>query len=180
MGTTTTKATTTNPYNHDHAYDQNRAWDEGWVAGYDDNEETWVAQILPIVGELEEHIRYDWENNDCLQVGKIKMIFDVFIQYAPEYDWLEGLVKDAVQAYKDHGWDDLSYGDLQDLQIMAKAFGVPMTKKWRVTVTWSDTFEVEAVDEGEACIAAEDKIREDSNWYDVLANADFEAEEDTN
>jgi hypothetical protein len=36
--------------------------------------ETWVAQILPIVGELEEHIRYDWENNDCLQVGKIKMI----------------------------------------------------------------------------------------------------------
>jgi hypothetical protein len=108
------------------------------------------------------------------------MIFDVFIQYAPEYDWLSELVKDAVQAYKDRRWDDLSYGDLQDLQIMAKAFGVPLTKKWRVTVTWSDTFDVEAVDEHEACVAAEDKIREDSNWYDVLANADFEAEEDTN
>jgi hypothetical protein len=180
MGTTTTKATTTNPYNHDHAYDQNRAWDEGWVAGYDDNEETWVAQILPIVGELEEHIRYDWENNDCLQVKKIKMIFDVFIQYAPEYDWLSELVKDAVQAYKDHQWDDLSYGDLEDLRHMAKAFGVPLTKKWRVTVTWNETFDVEAVDEAQACELAEDQIREGSNFYDILAQSDFEAEEDFN
>jgi len=180
MGTTTTKATTTNPYNHDHAYDQNRAWDEGWTAGYDDNEETWVAQILPIVGELEEHIRYDWENNDCLQVGKIKMIFDVFIQYAPEHDWLSQLVKDAVRAYKDHGWDDLSYGDLRDLRTMAKAFGVSLTKKWRVNVTWRDTIEVEAFDEDEACQLASDRFVNEFSVYDIFHEAEFEAEEDTN
>ena len=170
----------TNPYRYDDAYSQNRAWDEGWCAGYDDNEETWIKQILPIVGELEEHIRYDWENNDCLQVGKIKMIFDVFIQYAPEHDWLENLVKDAVEAHKDEHRDDLSSGELEDLQIMAKAFGLTIKKKWRVNVTWSDTIEVEADNETEACGLAEDKIRDDFNLYDILADTEFEAEEDTN
>lgn len=173
-------ATTQNPYSYDNAYSQNRAWDEGWCAGYDDNEETWVKQVLPIVGELEEHIRYDWDNNDCIQVGKIKMIFDVFIQYAPEHDWLENLVKDAVEAHKDGHRDDLSSGELEDLQIMAKAFGVPMTKKWRVTATWTDTFDIEADTEREACELAEDKVREDANFYDIIAQSEFEAEEDTN
>ena len=168
----------TNPY--DNVSPEGRAWDKGWCAGYDDNEETWIAQILPIVGELEEHIRYDWEHNDCLQVKKIKMIFDVFIQYAPEYDWLEQLIKDAVEAYKKHQWDDLSSGDLEDLEAMGKAFGATIKTKWRVNVTWSDTIEIEADNEDEACELAEDKIREDYNLYDILANTEFEAEEDTN
>lgn len=168
----------TNPY--DNVSSEGRAWDKGWCAGYDDNEETWIKQILPIVGELEEHIRYDWENNDCLQVKKIKMIFDVFIQYAPEYDWLEQLIKDAVEAYKKHQWDDLSSGDLEDLEAMGKAFGATIKTKWRVNVTWSDTIEIEADNEDEACELAEDKIREDYNLYDILANTEFEAEEDTN
>lgn len=168
----------TNPY--DNVSAKGRAWDQGWCAGYDENEATWVKQILPIVGELEEHIRYDWENNDCLQVKKIKMIFDVFIQYAPEYDWLEQLIKDAVEAYKKHRWDDLSSGDLEDLEAMGKSFGVTIKTKWRVYVTWSDNIEIEADSEDEACELAEDKIREDYNLYEILADIEFEAEEDTN
>lgn len=166
---------TQNPY--DNVSQEGRAWDRGWCSGYDDNEETWVKQILPIVGELEEHIRYDWENNDCLQVKKIKMIFDVFFQYAPEHDWLEQLVKDATEAYKEHQWDDLSSSELEDLAAMGKPFGISLKKKWNVNVTWSDTIEVEADDEDSACELAEDKIREDSNFYDILANSEFEAEE---
>ena len=134
--------TTKNPYDHDLSYAKNRAWDEGWSAGYDDNEETWIKQILPIVGELEEHIRYDWENNDCLQVRKIKMLFDVFVQYPPEHDWLEQLIKDAVAAYKQHKWDDLSKGELEDFKSMAKSFGISIVNLWKVTISaWDITSE---------------------------------------
>ena len=170
-------ATTKNPYDHDLSYAKNRAWDEGWSAGYDDNEETWIKQILPIVGELEEHIRYDWENNDCLQVAKIKMIFDVFIQYAPEYDWLEGLVKDAVEAYKDHEWDDLSSGDLDDLETMGKSFGLAIKKKWNVSITYSTEIEVEADDRHDAAEKASEKFLDDYNLYDINSEAEFEAQE---
>lgn len=169
--------TTKNPYRYDSEYAQNRAWDEGWSAGYDDNEETWVKQILPIVGELEEHIRYDWDNNDCLQVKKIKMIFDVFIQYAPEYDWLEGLVKDAVEAYKNHRWDDLSVGDLEDLQHMAKAFGESISKKYRVTLTWTDIIEIDAEDEDDATVKAIDNLRDEYSIYDIAHDTDCDVEE---
>ena len=165
----------TNPY--DNVSPEGRAWDKGWCAGYDDNEETWIAQILPIVGELEEHIRYDWEHNDCLQVKKIKMIFDVFIQYAPEYDWLEGLIKDAVEAYKTHKWDDLSKGDLEDLQHMAKSFGESIGQTWNVTLTYSTDIEVEADDEDDAIEKASEKFRDEFNLYDIASDADFEASE---
>jgi hypothetical protein len=166
---------TKNPY--DNVSGKGRAWDEGWCAGYDDNEETWVRQVLPIVGELEEHIRYDWGHNDCLQVKKIKMIFDVFIQYAPEHDWLENLIKDAVQAYKDHGWDDLSRGDLEDLQHMAKAFGQSITKKWNVAMTYSTEIEVEASSEDEAVERASEKFLDDYSLYDITSESDFEGQE---
>lgn len=166
---------TQNPY--DNVSAKGRAWDKGWCAGYDDNEETWVKQILPIVGELEEHIRYDWENNDCLQVGKIKMIFDVFIQYAPEYDWLEQLVKDAVAAYKQHQWE-LTKGELEDLQGMAKAFYVPMVNTWRVALTYSTEIEVEAESESGAIEKAQEEFLDNWNLYDISADADFEAQEE--
>jgi hypothetical protein len=166
---------TKNPY--DNVSGKGRAWDKGWCAGYDDNEQTWIKQVLPIVGELEEHIRYDWENNDCLQVKKIKMIFDVFIQYAPEYDWLESLVKDAVDTYKTHEWDDLSRGDLEDLQHMAKAFGQSITKKWNVAMTYSTDIEVEAGNEDEAVEKASKKFLDDYNLYDIASESDFEGQE---
>ena len=168
--------TTKNPY--DNLSGKGRAWDQGWCAGYDDNEQTWVRQVLPIVGELEEHIRYDWENNDCLQVKKIKMIFDVFVQYAPEHDWLEGLIKDAVQAYKDYGWDDLSRGDLEDLQHMAKAFGQSITKKFLVSFDMSTLdVEVEAEDEESAIEKALEEAEHDYSVGYLLADADTSASE---
>ena len=166
----------TNPY--DNVSPEGRAWDKGWCAGYDDNEETWIKQILPIVGELEEHIRYDWENNDCLQVKKIKMIFDVFIQYAPEYDWLEQLIKDAVDAYKEHQWDDLSRGELDDLRDMASRFGQSIHKKFLVSFDMTTLdIEVEAEDEQDAIDKAMEKAEYDYSVEYLLADADATASE---
>ena len=167
---------TQNPY--DNVSPEGRAWDKGWCAGYDDNEETWVKQILPIVGELEEHIRYDWENNDCLQVGKIKMIFDVFIQYAPEHDWLEQLIKDAVDAYKQHQWGDLSKGELEDLRHMASRFGQSIDKKFLVSFDMATLdIEVEAEDEQDAIDKAIEKAEYDYSVGYLLADADSAASE---
>jgi hypothetical protein len=165
-------------HNYANGSDEALAYEQGWCDGYDSNEEVWAKQVLPIVGELEEHIRYDWENNDCLQVAKIKMIFDVFWQYAPEHDWLGALVKDAVAAYEEHKWDDLSAGDLEDLRFMADKFGVSMLGKWRVTVTWTDVIEVEAVDHDEACQQASNKFIDEFSIYDIAHHAEFDAEED--
>ena len=156
--------------------DQWMAYDQGWCDGYDSNEEVWVKQMLPIVGELEEHIRYDWENNDCLQVSKIKMIFDVFWQYSPEHDWLEGLVKDAVEVYNDYKWE-LSAGELEDLRYMARKFNVSMSNRWMVTMTYSTELEVEATDEDDANQKAADMFRSDYSVFDVVHDAEFEAEE---
>jgi len=153
------------------------AYEQGWCDGYDSNEEAWARQVLPIVGELEEHIRYDWENNDCLQVGKIKMIFDVFWQYPPEHDWLRPLVRDAVEVFKESGPEDLSAGEIEDLRLMAKRFGIAMNTKWQVSVTWNGTIEVEASDEDEACEIATSKFVSDFDIYDVSYEANFDAEE---
>ena len=165
-----------NPYSYDTALLQHRAWEQGWCAGYDDNEETWCKQVLPIVGEVEESIRYDWENNDTLQIDKIYMIWRVFWQYPPEHDWLEPLVKDVVELYrKDHG-DKLGSGELDRLREMADSFGVPLTKKWNVTVSFETIYEVEAADEDDAVLEARDKFT-DERLLDLADDAEFSAEE---
>lgn len=114
-----------NPYDEETQPRTYDVWDQGWCAAYDELEQDWSRKVLPIVGDVEESIRYDWEHNDCVQVGKLKRIFDVFWQYAPEHDWLEPLVKDAVAAQNAGKWP-LSYGARADLQFMGKAFGVEL------------------------------------------------------
>ena len=88
-------------------------------------DEKWVRRMLPIVGELEEHIRYDWEHNDCVQIGKLKLIFDTFFEFPPEHDWLETLISDAVDVQNENGWD-LSYGERLDFEVMARAFNLEL------------------------------------------------------
>ena len=114
-----------NPYEGHENREAAQAWEAGWCAAYDEQEEAWCKQVLPIVGDVEESIRYDWEHNDCVQVEKLKRIFDVFWQYPPEHDWLEPLVRDAVAAQNAGKWP-LSPGDSIDLRIMGKAFGVEL------------------------------------------------------
>jgi len=154
------------------------AYDQGWCDGYDSNEEVWAKQVLPIVGELEEHIRYDWEHNDCLQVEKIKMIFDVFWQYPPEHDWLQPLVRDAVEVFRDSGDDfGISYGGFEDLKYMAKKFGIPMKTTWSVAITYSTEIEVEADSEEEAIEKASEKFTEEFDIGNVASDAEFEGQE---
>ncbi len=88
-------------------------------------DEKWVRRMLPIVGELEEHIRYDWEHNDCVQVSKLKLIFDTFFEFSTEHDWLGTLISDAVDVQNENGWD-LSYGERLDFEVMARAFNLEL------------------------------------------------------
>lgn len=163
---------------HPDGSNESLAYEQGWCDGYDSNEEAWVAQVLPIVGELEEHIRYDWERNDCLQVKKIKMIFDVFWQYSPEHDWLEPLIKDAVEAYKEHQWDDLTKGELEDLRYMAKRFGIPMTNTWRVDITYSTSIDVEADSKDDAIEKATNQFIDENYIEGIAGEAEYEAQEE--
>jgi len=153
------------------------AWDRGWCAAYDELEEEWCRKVLPIVGELEESIRYDWDNNDTLQIGKIYMIWSVFWQYPPEHDWLQPLVSNVVDLYRrDHG-DKLNSREFDQLDEMARSFGIPLTKTWDVTITWHGSVEVPANDESEANELAGEKIRATYTIRDILHECEFEAEE---
>ena len=108
-----------NPYDRDRQPETYRAWEKGWLQGWRESEAIWLRQMLPIVGELEEDIRYDWEHNDCVQVEKLWPIFSAFASYHSEHEWLQPLIRDAVAAQNANKWR-LSEGDRVDLEIMAR------------------------------------------------------------
>ncbi len=153
-----------------------QAYDQGWCDGYDSNEEEWIRRTLPITGELEESIRYDWENNSTLQVGKIKMIFDTYYEFAPEHEWLRPLVKDAVEL-AEKGEIEVRDYELEDLKFMAKSLGIPVTHTWEVVVTWTRSFEVEALNEDDATSKALNKLRDEYSIHDVAWDAEIEVED---
>jgi hypothetical protein len=165
---------------HNNSYElgskEYHAYDQGWCDGYDSNEEEWIRRTLPIVGELEESIRSDWESNGVLQVKQIKMIFDAYHEFAPEHEWLRPLVKDALELVHNEEIEVKDY-ELEDLKFMAKSLGIPVTHTWQVEVSWQTTFEVEALNEDEATSLALNKLRDDYSIHDVAWDAEIEVED---
>lgn len=168
---------TDNPYNRSTDLLKHDAWQEGWCAGYDDNEEEWVKRTLPIVGELEESIRYDWEHNDCVQWGKLKLIFDAYYPFVPEHDWLEPLIKDAVQIQKENSGWYMSPKERDIAECLGKAFGVSLDTEFRVTLTYTQEFDIRATDEELAIELAQEQFRDLAHIRDVSDEGDWEAEE---
>lgn len=152
------------------------AWQEGYCAGYDDNEQDWIKRTLPIVGELEESIRYDWEHNDCVQWSKLKLIFDAYYPFAPEHDWLEPLIKDAVKVQNENGWY-MTPRERDAAECLGEAFGVSLGQEYRVTVRFEEYVYVTAADEDEAVEKALEEFRDEFSFEDIMHNVDTDVEE---